>query len=91
MRSLSVSEQSSTFRSFIATECGPPLTVRDARGRLYLLTTGALAGRPRLIAIDGADAILMSLAELEGILLDRALAKFVEGLKELPRRKVRNR
>jgi hypothetical protein len=91
MRSLSADKRSSTFRSFIVKECGPALTVRDARSRLYLLTTGALAGRPRLIAVDGAETVLMSLADMEGILLDLALAKFVEDLKELPRKKVRNR
>jgi hypothetical protein len=56
-----------------------------------LLTTSALAGRPSLIAIDGSETVLMSLADLEGILLDLALARFVEDLKELPRKKVRNR
>ncbi|MDR9764135.1 hypothetical protein RJJ37_31705 [Rhizobium redzepovicii] len=91
MRSLVADEQSSAFRTFIAKECGPPLSVRDARSRLYLLTTGALAGRPCLISVDGAETVLMSMADLEGILLDLALAKFIEDLKELPRRKVRPR
>lgn len=67
------------------------MTVREARSRLYLLTTGALAGRPCLIAIDEGEIVLMSLMDLERILLDLALAKFVRGLKALPRRKVQNR
>ncbi|MBY5396968.1 hypothetical protein HFN01_19350 [Rhizobium leguminosarum] len=91
MRALATGEKSSAFRTFIAKECGTPLTVRDARSQLYLLTTGALVGRPRLIAVDDAHAILMSLADLEGILLDLALAKVVEGLRGMPRRKVQNR
>ncbi|TBD47119.1 hypothetical protein [Rhizobium ruizarguesonis] len=91
MRALATGEKSSAFQTFIAKECGAPLTVRDARSQLYLLTTGALLGRPRLIAVDDAQVILMSVSDLEGILLNLALAKFVEGLTQVPRRKVRNR
>ncbi|ANL33933.1 hypothetical protein [Rhizobium phaseoli] len=91
VRASSAGEKSSAFRTFIDTECGPSLTVREARSRLFFLTTSALAGRPRLIEVDGADTILISLADLEGILLDLSFAKFVEGLKELPRRKMRKR
>ncbi|MBB4274115.1 hypothetical protein [Rhizobium mongolense] len=91
MRVLPAAEKPSIFRTFIAKECGVPLTVRDARSHLFLLATGALAGRPRLIAVDDDKTILMSLADLEGILLDLALAKFVEGLRKVPRRKVQNR
>ncbi|WFU49154.1 hypothetical protein [Sinorhizobium terangae] len=79
------------FRTFIAKECGPPLMVRDARSKLYLLTTGALAGNPRLIAVDDAQTILMSLADLEWVLMDLAPATFVESLRESPRRRVKNR
>jgi hypothetical protein len=91
MRALAAGEKASAFRTFIAKECGAALTVRDARSQLYLLTTGALAGCPRLIAVDDAQAILMSLADLEGILLDLALARFLDGLESLPRRRITNR
>jgi hypothetical protein len=47
LRALPAAEKSSMFRMFIARECGVPLTVRDARSQLYLLTTGALGGHPR--------------------------------------------
>ncbi|MBY3215934.1 hypothetical protein HFO21_16460 [Rhizobium laguerreae] len=91
MRSLSADKRSSTFRSFIVKECGPALSVREARSQFYLLTAGALDGHPRLIAVDGATAVLMSLGDLEGMLLDLALATFVKGLRKVSRRKVQNR
>ncbi|MDR7141841.1 hypothetical protein [Rhizobium sp. BE258] len=91
MRSLPPHERASSFRAFIAKDCGRPLTVREARSRLYLLTTDALAGRPCLVSIDGAETILMSLTDIEGILLDLSLTKFVEDRKKMPRKKLRPR
>ncbi|MBB4190014.1 hypothetical protein GGE45_002577 [Rhizobium aethiopicum] len=91
MRSLPRAGQKSMFLTFIEKECGIPLTVREARSRLFLLTMDALAGSPRLIVVDETRAILMSLGDLEAILLDLALMKVVEGLKEQPRRRVKNR
>lgn len=91
VRALDVEAKASAFRDFVARECGAPLTVRGARSQLYLLTIAALAGRPRVIAIDDAQVILISAAEFEGILMDLELANFVKKLRTLPRRKIRNR
>ncbi|WP_165448415.1 hypothetical protein [Rhizobium ruizarguesonis] len=57
MRALFAGEKLSAFRTFIAKECEAPLTVHDACSQLYLLTTGALAGQPRLIAVVDDQAI----------------------------------
>jgi len=91
IRKLPAGEKDEAFRKLVFEECGAPLSVREARRQLYLLTAGALAGRPRLIAVGDDKALLMSVADLEVVLLDLALAKVVEGFKALPRRKVQNR
>ncbi|ASW06411.1 hypothetical protein [Rhizobium sp. 11515TR] len=91
MRTLAAGERADAFRMFITKECGSPLTVREARKQLFLLTAGALAGRPRLMAVGDDQVVLMSLADLEAILLDLSFARFVESLKRLPRKKVQNR
>lgn len=49
----------------IAEAAGAPLSVRQARSRLYLLGCEVLAGEPRLVAVkDGAVVVLIALPDL---------------------------
>jgi len=91
LRKLPDEERGTAFRAFISKECGQALNVRAARSRLFMITCGALRGSPRLIAVDDEEAILMSLADLQAIVLDISLARFLEGLQRLPKRQVTNR
>lgn len=50
---------------------GVPLKLREARGRLFILTTDACASRPAIVEAEGGLVFLIALDDLVEVVMDR--------------------
>ncbi|MBD9597980.1 hypothetical protein IB270_34715 [Ensifer sp. ENS05] len=64
-----IPDRDARIKATIQEVAGPPLALRDARKRLFLLASAAIGGQPALISI-GEDAVVcvISLSDLVQVL-----------------------
>lgn len=74
---------------------GKPISVRDARSRLFLTSMEVLKGSPKMIEIAGGVVAIIAVRDLAGILCDPSFESFKEHAKKagrkVGRRRVTNR
>ncbi|WP_320197092.1 hypothetical protein RMR10_006200 [Agrobacterium rosae] len=58
-------------KNTILEAAGVPLRLREARGRLFILTTSASEGRPAIIETEGGLVCVIALNDLLDIVMDR--------------------
>lgn len=67
------SDREMSLVDLIVEIAGAPLSVRQARSRLYLLGCEVLAGEPRLVTVkDGGMVVILALPDLVEIVLARS-------------------
>lgn len=83
-----------SLKEVLTRACGPAIRIRDARRRLFLISTSVLEGRPNLIEIDERALIMISLDDLSDILKMADLQSLLRDIGrhgKRPRRLISNR
>lgn len=96
LRSLTEAEGRAMLSGILLRQCGPPYRLRDARARLFLLSTAVLGGQPTMIEVDNRILVMMSVTDLGEIVCGGGLESFFAAARRVAsqgrgRRKVKNR
>lgn len=81
-------------RRILIEACGRVMSLRAARGRLFLISTAAVQGRPQMFELERRQLVIMSIDDFAEVICEPSLDEFFtlfHGKKPGPRRRVTNR
>lgn len=94
LRNSSGHDVMATARQILIDACGRTLSLREARGRLFLISVAAREGKPQVIDLEGRHLVIMSVDDFATVICEPTLEEFLalfKGKKPRPRRKISNR